>query len=238
MNSSPKKTIFITKDGSPTLFLPEHNEHYHSIHGAVTESKHVFMKMGLEKIQDSRLKIQNSAFDKLSLTNEGLTISILEIGFGTGLNAFLVNVNAKANCDYTSIEAFPLEKEEWSAINYANNDEEKSVFEELHRAEWNAKIQLSQDFSLTKLETTLEKYSPAEESFDLIFFDAFSPRVQPELWTEEVFRKMFLCLRKNGILVTYCAKGQVRRNMKAAGFEVERTEGPPGKREMLRAFKI
>jgi tRNA U34 5-methylaminomethyl-2-thiouridine-forming methyltransferase MnmC len=236
-----RREIVVTKDGSPSLFLPEHNEHYHSIHGAVQESMHVFMKMGLEKIQDSKLKIENSAVDARQES-----ISILEIGFGTGLNVFLtfqrVNVKGKVKGDvdveYTSIEAFPLKEEEWSAINYANSEEEKNVFEDLHRAEWNKKVQLSENFSLTKLEITLENYFPEPESFDLIFFDAFSPRVQPELWTEEVFKKMFSSLKKGGILVTYCAKGQVRRNMKAAGFEVERAPGPPGKREMLRGFKI
>ncbi len=218
------RQIVVTKDGSSSIYLPAFNEHYHSSHGAVQESRHVFMEMGWKPVAEKQDEI-----------------SILEVGFGTGLNAFLVLQecleNSAKHVVYTSPEAYPVSVEDAEKLNYAVDPASKENFLRLHRAAWNTGETILPNFTLEKLNTTLQEFSPAENSFDLVFFDAFAPRVQPELWTEEVFAKLFRAMKPGGILVTYCAKGDVRRNMIKAGFTVERLPGPPGKREMLRATK-
>lgn len=222
-----KREIIKTGDGSATIYLPEWNEHYHSKHGAVQEALHVFIKTGF-----------NHYFEK----HDPEEISILEIGFGTGLNALLTFLEAKkekVRVKYTGVEAYPVSAEELEVLNYAdliNEENVSAVFKKLHSTAWEERSEISSFFSLQKEKKFFREIS-AEDEFDLIYFDAFGPRVQPELWSEKVFKNMFRCLRKNGILVTYSAKGDVRRAMLAAGFEVERLPGPPGKREMLRATK-
>lgn len=222
-----KREVIKTGDGSATIFLPEWNEHYHSKHGAVQEAMHVFIKTG---------------FDHYQKKHKSEEISILEIGFGTGLNAFLTFFEAnkeKLKVKYTGVEAYPVSAEELEMLNYAGlipPENASGIFKKLHEAAWEKRSEISAFFSLQK-ENKFFKEISAKNEFDLIYFDAFGPRVQPELWSEEVFMDMFQCLRKNGVLVTYSAKGNVRRAMLAAGFEVERLPGPPGKREMLRATK-
>lgn len=218
------RKIVPTEDGSSTVFLPELNQHYHSIYGAMQESLHVFMKMGWNVMAETE--------------NE---ISILEIGFGTGLNALLVLEEClkddSKNVKYTSLENYPLSVEDVKQLNYVENDLKKELFLRLHESEWYEEVKILDNFSLHKIQIKLEDFIPVANKYNLIFFDAFAPDFQPELWTEEIFRKLFLSMKNGGVLVTYCAKGQVRRNMIAAGFTVERLEGPPGKREMLRARK-
>lgn len=215
------RKIVTTADGSASIYLPDFDEHYHSVHGAVQESKHVFMKMGWEPLADRS------------------NVSLLEIGFGTGLNALLVLEEClrhpEVSVNYTSLEAYPVKMEDAAKLNYT--EQFRNEFLKLHEAEWNMPVSITKNFSLEKLQTTLQDFSPQENSFDLVFFDAFAPRVQPELWTEEVFRKMFFAMKPGSILVTYCSKGDVRRAMIAAGLSVEKLPGPPGKREMLRATK-
>lgn len=212
------RQLVTTADGSSSIFLPQFNEHYHSQHGAVQESQYVFMKMGWEEATKGKSSIE-----------------ILEIGFGTGLNAWLVceesGKESSPEVYYSAIEAFPVSMEMAAQLNYTEN---KSEFLKLHEAEWNAGVEITPQFSLEKIQTTLADFVPFRK-YDLVFFDAFAPSVQPEMWTKEVFGKLFGAMNPGGILVTYCAKGEVRRNMIAAGFEVERVAGPPGKREMLRA---
>jgi len=213
----------VTVDGTVTLFVRELNEHYHSVHGAKQESVHVFIKAGLEMVAAGK--------------NE---ISIFELGFGTGLNALLTYQFAeKNNCkiDYCSVEKFPLEDKIIETLNYAEENE-KPVFKNLHNCEWNKREFISDFFSLEKIKGSAEEINFAGRKFDLIYFDAFAPGVQPELWTDEIFKKMFDSLNANGLLVTYCAKGEVRRAMKRTGFTVEKLPGPPGKREMTRGRKI
>lgn len=227
MSSSPEPDQFFdrqlvtTADGSSSIFLPQFGEHYHSHHGAVQESKHVFMKMGWEHVVSGKTHID-----------------ILEVGFGTGLNAWLVFEatmdSTSPTVHYTSLEAFPVANEMAAQLNYST-PETQQEFMKLHEAEWNTTVPLSPQFALEKLHSTLVGFS-ATRHYDLVFFDAFAPRVQPELWTKEVFEKMFAAMKPGAILVTYCSKGDVRRNMIAAGFTVEKVPGPPGKREMLRAF--
>lgn len=218
-----ERKIIVTADGSSTIHLEEWNEHYHSIHGAIQEAKHVFIKSGLSLFLNT-------------------PISILEIGFGTGLNCFITFLEAKKlnlKVDYVGVEAYPVANEEINCLNYVDElkaTEYKSVFNEMHQTKWGIKNSISANFSLTKRQQFFNEINDVS-AFDLIFFDAFGARVQPELWTEEIFQKMFNSLKPNGVLVTYSAKGSVRRAMQTVGFLVEKLPGPPGKREMLRAIK-
>ncbi|MDP5092902.1 MAG: tRNA (5-methylaminomethyl-2-thiouridine)(34)-methyltransferase MnmD [Polaribacter sp.] len=218
-----KREILRTADGSTTIHLIDWDEHYHSKHGAIQEAYHVFIKNGLEAV----------SLDE---------ISILEIGFGTGLNAFITFLEAQKTSkfiDYVGLEAYPVETSEIQQLNYVSElkaQEFQSIFDEIHHASWEEKSQISTNFSLTKRQQFFQDIDD-ENVFNLIYFDAFGVRVQPELWTEEVFLKMYKALKKNGILVTYAAAGSVRRALQSAGFKVERLQGPPGKREMLRGVK-
>ncbi len=217
-----KREIIITSDGSTTIHLPEWNEQYHSKHGAIQEAYHVFIKNGLDCFKNKA------------------KISILEIGFGTGLNCFITYLEVqqkKLQIDYIGVEAYPVKQEEIEKLNYVVAlKAEQQIFDKMHLLSWNEQHQLSTDFSLIKKEQFFEDINEINK-FDLIYFDAFGARVQPELWTENMFNKMYKALKQNGILVTYSAKGSVRRAMQEVGFIVERLPGPPGKREMLRAAK-
>jgi tRNA U34 5-methylaminomethyl-2-thiouridine-forming methyltransferase MnmC len=218
-----KREIQITEDGSTTIHLPDWNENYHSTHGAIQESKHVFIDKGLSIVSKAE-------------------ITILEIGFGTGLNSFLTFLEAKkrdVSVNYVGIEAYPVTKEEAIQLNYVselNVDEEQTVFNQLHLVSWEEKHQISRGFFLEKRKQFFKEVE-AVNQFDLVYFDAFGAEHQPELWTVSIFEIMFKSMQENGVLVTYCAKGSVRRAMQEVGFTVERLEGPPGKREMLRATK-
>ena len=222
-----QREVITTADGSKTIHLVDWNEHYHSIHGAIQEANHVFIKHGLlffiEKFPDIN------------------PIKILEIGFGTGLNAFITLIEAqKLNVEikYLGVEAFPISSEELKELNYSSQlDSAKSdEFIKLHETPWEEMHSITSSYSLTKQKKFFVDIED-QKLYDLIYFDAFGARVQPELWTEAIFKKMYEALRPNGILVTYSAKGSVRRAMQTVGFEVERLPGPPGKREMLRARK-
>ncbi len=218
-----KRRLVVTADGSHSLRIDEWDEQYHSKHGAAAESFHVFIKNGLHAVQED-------------------DISILEMGMGTGLNAFMSLIDARkrnVSVQYTALEAFPLKKSEWELLNYPKmlKAEEFAVsFERIHTAPWENPIIIDKDFQLLKRQTEMRSFT-ANKAFDLVYFDAFGYRVQPELWTFEVFSNMFESLKTGGILVTYAAKGVVRRTMQEVGFLVERLPGPPGKREMLRARK-
>ncbi len=213
-----------TKDGSSTLFVPELNQHYHSIHGALQESLHVFIGAGWDQFKGRD------------------QISILEVGFGTGLNALLTAERAAAEgrkTAYTSIEKYPLTLAEAGQLNYGQQLPSETATElltKLHQAPWEEWSPISQQFQLKKLRSDLRAFE-AENEFDLIYFDAFAPSAQPQLWTIAVFESMYRSLKPGGMLTTYCVKGEIRRNMKVAGFKVEKIPGPPGKREMARAWK-
>lgn len=220
-----KRSVIITADGSTSIQLEEWNEQYHSKHGAIQEAKHVFLRHGLQMFSDT-------------------SIQILEIGFGTGLNCLLTALHSKRHnliIRYSGVEAYPVAEEELKKMNYVQlleNDYNNShkIFAEIHKAPWEKPIQVTQDFELIKRKLYFSEIDDRNNT-DLIYFDAFGPRVQPELWTTLMFKKMFSALKKDGILVTYSAKGSVRRNLQEVGFTVERLPGPPGKREMLRAIK-
>jgi tRNA U34 5-methylaminomethyl-2-thiouridine-forming methyltransferase MnmC len=218
-----KREIIQTLDGSTTIHLQEWDECYHSKHGAIQEAQHVFIKNGLSLFQNRQ-------------------ISILEIGFGTGLNAFVTFLEASKmnqSIDYVGVEAYPVSAEEVVLMNYVeelNASNESPVFKKMHESNWEEKIGLRDDFTLTKRKQFFEEIDDFEK-FDLIYFDAFGYRVQPELWSTAIFEKMYNALKVNGVLVTYAARGVVKRSMIAVGFTVEKLAGPPGKREMFRASK-
>ena len=228
-----KREIFITSDGSTSIHLPDWNEQYHSKHGAIQEAYHVFIKAGFEKFMDTISQKKES-----TQTN----LSILEIGFGTGLNAFITFLEAdKKNIkiDYVGVEAYPVAANEVEKLNYVAElkaENNQLVFNEMHTTSWDEKQTISDNFNLTKRKQFFADIND-ENTFDLIYFDAFGATNQPELWTEEIFQKMFTALKVGGVLTTYAAKGSVRRAMQSVGFTVERLAGPPGKREMLRAIK-
>jgi tRNA U34 5-methylaminomethyl-2-thiouridine-forming methyltransferase MnmC len=221
-----KRTLLKTGDGSFTIHISEWDEQYHSKHGAIAEALHVFIKEGLSY---------------WASRNHSRKISILEIGFGTGLNALLTYLESEKNgfqIQYTGVEAYPLQLEEVKALNYASLlKTPESSFLNLHTAPWKEAVSISKNFSLQKLQLFFADIS-FKESFDIVYFDAFGIRVQPELWTEEIFQIMHKALKSNGVLVTYAANGNARRALQTVGFEVERLPGPPGKKEMLRGTKI
>lgn len=212
--------LFITEDGSHTLFVPTIDECYHSTHGAVQESQHIFINSGFKQC------------DKLE-------IRVLEIGFGTGLNAFLTLMEAGKigkKVYYTSLEKYPVEVEQALQLNYVENrfSDFKKEFELLHTSPWNAKVQITAFFLLQKIQADFTIFY-LDEMYDVIYFDAFSPEKQPEMWSEALFEKIYSHCNSEAILTTYCSKGIVRRAMQAAGFLVDRLPGPPGKREILRS---
>jgi tRNA U34 5-methylaminomethyl-2-thiouridine-forming methyltransferase MnmC len=217
------KELVVTADGSSSIYIPELNEHYHSVHGAIQEAKHVFIEAGLKFIQSSFKKVR-----------------LLEIGFGTGLNCFLTfleSINLNTQINYTAIEPFPLTKDFISKLNYVeqlNTSQFVSVYNAIHGS--GDAVNLSEQFLLKKIYKKIHEVELAEK-YNLVYFDAFGPRVQPEMWTAEVFEKIYNAMDENGALVTYCAKGEVKRTLKSIGFTVETLKGPPGKREMVRAVK-
>lgn len=218
-----KREIVQTKDGSTTIYLPEWEENYHSKHGAIQEAKHVFIKNGFLQI----------AADE---------VSILEIGFGTGLNTFITFLESEISdkkINYTGVEAYPVSISEIAQMNYVSElqaAEYEAEFQRLHSSDWNINVKISNHFCLTKRQQFFDAIDDVE-AFDLIYFDAFGYRVQPELWSTEIFQKMYNALKPGGILVTYAARGVVKRSMIEVGFAVEKLEGPPGKREMFRATR-
>ena len=217
-----KSELILTEDGSNSLYVPEIDECYHSSHGAIQESRHIFIEAGLKQCRKSE-------------------INVLEVGFGTGLNAFLTMIEAERSgkqIQYVSLEKYPVETEKALRLNYPEelSPEKRSFFELMHISAWNEKVQITPFFSLEKIKTDFTQYTP-EHKFDVIFFDAFSPEKQPEMWTQERFELIYKHCNHGAILTTYCAKGVVRRSMQVAGFIVERLAGPPGKREILRGVR-
>jgi tRNA U34 5-methylaminomethyl-2-thiouridine-forming methyltransferase MnmC len=217
--------IITTSDGSSSLLNTSLNETYHSVHGAIQESTHVFIKHGLDFVME---------YSKKSV------IHILEVGFGTGLNTLLTLqkiFGAEQGIQYTTLEAFPVEEEVWRKLNYADTSGSKTWFEKLHQAEWNGWNEIAPNFQLRKLNTTLQQVELDQNHFELIYFDAFAPSKQPELWELPILKKVTDSMMQEGVFVTYCAKGQLKRNLKNLNLIIESLPGPPGKREMVRAIK-
>jgi tRNA U34 5-methylaminomethyl-2-thiouridine-forming methyltransferase MnmC len=218
-----KREIIITDDGSTTIRIPEWDENYHSTHGAIQEAKHVFIKNGLDLFQN-----QDS-------------ISILEIGFGTGLNAFITFLETinKEKVNYVGVEAYPISQEEIAQMNYVSElDSEmyKVIFDKMHSCDWENQQTITENFLLTKRKQFFQDIEDKNQ-FDLIYFDAFGFPLQPELWSEAIFKKMYDALLPKGTLVTYACRSSIKNAMLSVGFSIEKLPGAPGKREMLRATK-
>ena len=217
MSTAGERHITQSADGSTTLWVPGLDEHYHSIHGALTESQHVFIEAGLKAIGKS-------------------SVRILEVGLGTALNARLTLDQAQQDrrtIAYDALEKFPLTKEEIEAVGFQGMSKEAPFL----TATPGAVTQITEQFTFRLLVEDVKNFEGEQGSYDLIYFDAFAPSAQPDLWTDAIFKNMFRLLKPGGALVTYCAKGVVKRSMRAAGFEVEALPGPPRKREMTRAWK-
>lgn len=220
-----QRKLILTNDGSHSIEIPEVNLTYHSIHGAIQESKYVFIREGLLHFINRTPKN---------------TISIFEVGLGTGLNALLTAMEIEGDgrkVYYEAVELFPLEIDLAQSLNYCEHlghHEMKPMFDQIHTCEWETEIPISPGFVLKKIKKNLVNFE-VSATFDLVYFDAFAPNEQPELWTSDIFDKMFSLLSPGGILVTYCSKGSVQRSMRSSGFKIEKIAGPPGKREMIRA---
>ncbi len=220
-----KREFFITADGSTSINLPDWNEQYHSKHGAVQEAYHVFIKYGLDAFADNS------------------EVNLLEIGFGTALNCFITFLEGEKRnlqINYDGVEAYPVTYQESKNLNYIDilqAQKYKANFDAIHKVSWEEYHQITNNFKLKKRQQKFEDITD-KNKFDLIYFDAFGSRVQPELWTENIFQKMYDALKPNGILTTYSAKGSARRAMQKIGFKVEKVPGPLCKREMMRAVKI
>lgn len=219
-----KLQLINTSDGSHTIYVPDLNEQYHSVNGAITESNYVYLENGF-------------------LFYTGDKPTVFEVGFGTGLNSLLTALASeqlKKVTTYYSVEKFPLEKELVNQLNYGERLSKKALnlFHKIHDCEWNTKVKISEHFYLNKINNDLiEVDYDLLEPFNIIYFDAFGPDKQPEMWTSEIFQKISDKTLDKGIFVTYSAKGEVRRKLTACGFEMERLPGPPGKNQMLRGIK-
>ena len=218
-----KREIIITNDGSTTIHIPDWNENYHSTHGAIQEAKHVFIKNGLDLLQNQK------------------SISLLEIGFGTGLNAFITFLETldKEKVNYVGVEAYPISTEEIAQMNYVSDlqaTQYQVIFDKMHSCDWESQQNITNNFILTKRRQFFQDIDDKEQ-YDLIYFDAFGFPLQPELWSEVIFKKMFDALLPNGILVTYACRSSIKNAMLSVGFSIEKLPGAPGKREMLRAIK-
>ena len=224
------RQIIITADGSDTVFVPGLNVSYHSKHGAIQESMHVFIEAGFWYWSD--LNLGRKSKDR--------PINVFEMGFGTGLNVLLTVMEAEekgVKVYYETVEKFPLVKDEIDSLNYTSVLKNEELFRQIHECKWNEEARLKDNFVLKKVNQNLKNYS-THQLFNIIYYDAFAPSAQADLWTEEIFKKLFSMLAPGGVLVTYCSKGDVRRAMQSAGFDVKKIPGPRGKREMLRARKV
>ena len=223
-NIEKERILQVTADGSHTLYLPDMNEHYHSVNGAVQESEHIFINAGLKQIEKEE-------------------IHLLEIGFGTGLNALLtlkevMEGAVKRNVIYHSVELYPLDLSVVEQLNYGERvwKEHEDFFLKLHQAPWDTYEKITPQFTLYKIKGD-SNHCELPQHIDLIYFDAFAPEKQPKMWSQDIFNKLYEHANDNAIIMTYCAKGVVRRSMQAAGFLMERLPGPPGKRHILRGRK-
>lgn len=231
----PERSVVQTEDGSLTLFSPLSGEHYHSIHGAVTESRHIFISAGLQH----RIKCGGDFLQVAPL-------SLFEVGFGTGLNALLTLQYCQRESipiRYTAVELYPLRPEESRQLHFPSVDSElEGLLQQLHDAPWGEDHCIDSLFTLRKEQQDLGCFLQLpfdnDSLWDVVFFDAFSPEAQPDLWTSEVLASVVQRMRPGGIFVTYCAKGVVRRALQSAGLQMERLPGPPGKREILRGTLV
>ena len=223
------KLKIITNDGSPTIYIEDWNEHYHSKHGAVSESKHVFIKNGLKFWKNNNSYVNSC--------------NIFEMGFGTGLNTILTyefSIENKLKINYQTIDSSPLSKNEIKFLDYSkffNNKNTELIFEKLHDKSWEETHSIERKFYFLKINKKIQNFEFSSK-YDIIYYDAFGSRVQPELWKEDLFKPIIRSLNKFGVFVTYSSMGNLRRSLIKSGMKVEKIDGPIGKREMIRAIKI
>lgn len=221
----PGVEIITTSDGSHSLMNTDLQETYHSVHGAIQESKHVFIHAGLDFWIEQ---------------NIGKEVRILELGFGTGLNAFLTLLGTsqlRISVHYESWEMYPLELSIVRQLNYGDVLRAPADFLKLHQAPWEEPSGIASDFILTKRKGDIQQALWHGQPFDIIYYDAFAPAKQPYLWDAKVLKKITDTLAPGGVWVTYCAKGQVKRDLRSLGLKVETLPGAPGKKEMIRALR-
>jgi tRNA U34 5-methylaminomethyl-2-thiouridine-forming methyltransferase MnmC len=217
------RQLFITEDGSHSIIIPELNVSYHSRHGAIQESTHIFIEAGLRHVAGT---LQN--------------ISILEVGFGTGLNGLLTLIESKKydlQILYDVVELYPLDSVQVASLNYLSllgATDLASEFSHMHACEYGNAVLISKNFQLQKFQADILDVTLSGQ-YDVVYFDLFDPSVQPELWSVRVFKKIYDVMKSGAVLVTYCSKGEVRRAMEEAGLQVEKLRGPRGKREIVRA---
>jgi len=213
-----KRSIITTKDGYHSIFIEEMNETYHSIHGSIIESQHIYINNGIKKISKRK-------------------ISVLEVGFGTGLNTILTLKNSsRKNIYYITLEPFPLNSNIYNKLNFHNHlDIDKNTFQKIHKVDWEKDVEISDNFTLHKTRSRIQDLI-TKKKFDIIYFDAFAPKKQPSIWEDKILRKCYLLLKNNGFLITYCANGEIKRRLYNNGFNIEALQGPPGgKRSITKA---
>ena len=222
-----QKRIISSDDGSHTIELIDQNEQYHSTHGAIQESEHVYIQHGLKRI---------SAQNK--------TINILEVGMGTGLNVLLsyrYAISHGLSINYTAVEAYPLEEIIWKQLNYSQLIEDGNslltTYNQIHESEWHKEIPLGDHFTFYKIDQKIQDISLKEDYYDVVYHDAFNPDLEPDLWREALFGKIYKSMKSNSLLTTYSTKGIIKRALKSCGFIIQKKPGPPGKREILNAVK-
>ena len=222
-----QKRIIKSDDGSHTIELIDQNEQYHSTHGAIQESEHVYIQHGLK-----------------SVSTQNKTINILEVGMGTGLNVLLsyrYAINHGLSINYTTVEAYPLEENIWKKLNYSQLTDVKNsfsaIYNQIHESEWHKKIQLGDHFTFYKIDQKIQDISLKEDYYDVVYHDAFNPNLEPDLWSEALFGKIYKSMKSNSLLTTYSTKGIIKRALKSCGFIIQKKPGPPGKREILNAVK-
>ncbi|AJA70794.1 tRNA (5-methylaminomethyl-2-thiouridine)(34)-methyltransferase MnmD [Myroides odoratimimus] len=219
-----KRKIVTTSDGSTSIEIEEWGETYHSIHGAIQEARHVYIERGFDRIEKT-------------------TVKVLEMGFGTGLNAFLTLVEARRKgkiVEYHSIEAFPVTEQESVALDFSalyDRDGDDILFKQMHQCTWDVSHEVTAEFTLHKIHSTFEEAVVNQSYFDVIYFDVFGYQFQPDLWSVEIFQKVYDALGDTGVIATYACRGPIKRAMKEVGFKIEKVPGPPGKREMLVGYK-
>ncbi len=222
-----KSSLVITGDGSHTLYVPELEDHYHSTFGAVQESKYIFIEKGFQ-----------------TFVNRNINCNILEVGFGTGLNAFLTLADCrkrKIRVNYHAVELWPVSLEVSQKLNYPEYldiDSATEIFMTIHKSDWDKEISVNSLFTLKKMIGKIQDIQLPQEKYHIVFFDAFGPSAQPELWTREIFRKIFFAMKKGGVFLTFSVKGLVKRNLKEEGFQIEILPGPVGKRSITRAWRL
>ncbi len=223
-----QKRIIKSDDGSHTIELIDQNEQYHSTHGAIQESEHVYIQHGLKRI-----------------STQNKTINILEVGMGTGLNVLLTYryaIEHGLRINYTAVEAYPLEKTIWNQLNYSKltdvNNSLSAIYNQIHESEWDKEIQFSDHFTFHKIDQKIQDVSLKEAYYDVVYHDAFNPDLEPDLWSEELFGKIYKSMKANSLLTTYSTKGIIKRALKSCGFIIQKKPGPPGKREILNAVKL